>query len=251
MPTEREFLTLRRQKQLAINPRLSELEQWQRYSYIPLDIPRFENPHLIDWFFSKARPVVKQAPDASTQGVGLSLYNSIDIFPNGYTDAMISNAIWTLNIQQEFMELFSDVYKQIMEGFPFTSVNKITLWNSQRAIGWHRDDARFTDCPNEFRVLLHDENTLPTINVARALPDQDTTNLYKAPRLLETNSFAWNNLRTKHSTDFESGHRKIIMVFSRLDIDVDRYHDLMKRSVAKYQDTAMVDDAPTLDWVDV
>lgn len=253
MSTEREFLTQRRIEQLATTPRLAELEQWQQYSYIPLDIPRFENPQLVDWFFNKACPVIKQAPDASTKGVGLSLYDSVDVFPNGYTDSMISNAIWTLNIQQEFMELFSNVYKQILEGFPFKSVNKITMWNSQRAIGWHRDDARFTDCPNEFRVLIYDSNPQSTLQLVPAMPDTDIESLqtFTAPRIAETNSFAWNNLRTKHSTSYDPEHRKIIMVFSRLEIDIDRYHDLMKRSVAKYQDKTMIMSNPTSDWVDI
>lgn len=251
MPIDREFLTKQRQKQLALTPRLCEAERWQKYCYIPLDIPRIENPQLVDWFFEKATPVIKKVADFSTSGVGISAYKSVDIFPNGYSSNMVDSAIWTLNIQQEFMTLFADVYKQIMDEFPFTSLNKITLWSSQQAIGWHRDDARVTDCPNEFRVLLYDENASSTINVAKALPDQDITNVYKAPRLPNTNSFAWNNLRTKHSTDYETGNRKIIMVFSRLDIDVDRYHDLMKRSEAKYQDVAMIDNAPTSDWVDL
>ena len=253
MLTEREYLTEQRLKQLSIDPRLSETEQWQRYGYMPFDIPRIESSELVKWFFERAEPVVKKNPDFSTTAVGLSSYNSVDVFPNGYDDNNIARAAWSLNIHQEFMDLFSDVYEQIMSSFPFTKLNKISLWNSQRAIGWHRDDSKFIDCPNEFRVLLHDENPDSTVKVAEALPDTDinTSSVYSAPRLADTNSFAWNNLRTKHSTDFESAHKKIVMIFARVEIDVDRYHDLMKRSEVKYGNQAMIIDRPTSDWVNI
>jgi hypothetical protein len=253
MLSEREFLTKRRLTQLDANPRLGKLEQWQKYGYMPFDIPRIENSKLVKWFFEEAQPVVKKNPDFSTPAVGLSSYHSVDVFPNGYDDGNIARAAWSLNIHQEFMSLFADVYKEIMDGFPFTKLNKISLWNSQQAIGWHRDDAKFIDCPNEFRVLLHDENPSSTVKVAKALPDVevDTTTFYRAPKLTDTNSFAWNNLRTKHSTDFESEHRKIVMIFGRVEIDVDRYHDLMERSKAKYGDVAFVLDNPTSDWINL
>jgi len=60
------------------------------------------------------------------------------------------------------------------------------------------------------------------------------------PRLADTNSFAWNNLRVIHGSDRVPEYFKILLIVNFVDIDWFKYYKLLERSVDLYQDHALI-----------
>ena len=64
--------------------------------------------------------------------------------------------------------------------------------------------------------MIHDDNPSPTLHIEEFKPDtnipEPNTKKY-IPNLEDTNSFVWNNLRTRHGSDFHPGNRKILLRF--------------------------------------
>ena len=245
-----------RSNMLSTNKRLLELEQWGKYCYLPLDIPKIESPKLVNWFFENKEPIVKLSPDiASPQvynkelGIKKSLYDAIDVFPLGNT---FSNT-WSTNDHPEFLTLFPEIYDQLMTGFPLKSVGKIRFWSSKMPVIFHRDESVFLDYPSSFRVMLHDENPAPTLSLIDVLPDTTTNfdNKFPLHRLEETNTFAWNNLRTKHGSSFQESYKKVLIILERCEIDIPKFHSLMERSVEKYKDFTMISNNKITDYVNL
>jgi hypothetical protein len=249
--SEKEIFSQSRDHQIKRQDRIEEIEQWGKYCYVPLDIPRFNEQKFINYFFERAQPIRKLKTDVSSSSTpGYSNFDSVDVeFDNRYPGL----GIWHENFQNDFLDHFQDFYNKIMEYFPFRSISKFAFWSSNNQIQYHRDQSRFTDNPNSFRIMLHDENPIQTLGIVETLPDQllDQSNRFMIPRLAETNSFAWNNLRTKHGSTFDYKHRKILLMIDRYELDVDRYHDLMRRSVEKYADQVLVSNRDITDFVNL
>jgi hypothetical protein len=89
--------------------------------------------------------------------------------------------------------------------------------------------------------MLYDQNIAKTLSLSECLPDQehDLTTEFPIPKILDTNSFAWNNLRVKHGSFFIPNVRKIILILDWYELDVDKYNKLMQRSVEKYKNYIM------------
>lgn len=240
----RSELSLTRNNQLSEFPELRQLEQWGKYCLLPLDIPKIESPKLISWFFENSEAVSKIKKEAVVADTGgPPLFEAIDVSPTGRLEQPDA---WNTNFHQEFLDLFPEVHEQIMEFFPFTSLDRLRIWSSIRRIPWHRDQTWFVDCPTSFRIMLYDNNPIQTLKV-RTKVNGD----FSLPRLNDTNSYVWNNLRTEHGSNYVDKHRKILIILERYSIDFNRYHDLIKRSVDKYHDYAMVDQRTLADYVDV
>lgn len=235
---ERNFFTQRRKEHLDIWPELETVEKYGQYCLVPLDIPRFDNPLLVKWFFDHCEPTYKISKDIANNRTGVTNFDAIDVLPTNETD---QQDIWTLNIQQSFMTDFKDVYDQIMEYFPFKSLTRIRLWSSTRNVLFHRDHTKFVDFPGAFRIMLYDENPEQTLSLIPSLPDSpdDLSKKFSIPRLDNTNSYTWNNLRTKHGSDFIPGFRKIIIILDRYEIDIERYKNLLDRSIKIYQENCL------------
>lgn len=240
MMNEKEFFTVKRAELLARTPELLKAEKWGGYCYLPLDIPRFECPEIVEWFFQHSKPTVKVSADIATNNTGgNSTFNAIDVMPTGET---VQDDIWTLNVRQDFLTTFPEFYNKIMEHFPFKEIHRMRLWESKENVIFHRDHTKFLDCPGAFRIMLYDTNPVSTLSLIDSLPDaaNNFNSLFRLPRITETNCFAWNNLRTKHGSMFNSNYRKIVVILDRWELDIDKYLDLMTRSVSKYANYAMV-----------
>jgi hypothetical protein len=98
--------------------------------------------------------------------------------------------------------------------------------------------------------MLYDENPEQTLGLIRSLPDSNLrlSDKFMLPRLEETNSFAWNNLRTKHGSTYNPAYRKILIIIERYNLDIDKYHNLMERSVNKFKDYLLMCDRPTSEY---
>lgn len=236
---ERNFFSQRRKEHLNIWPELKLAEAYGNYCLVPLDIPKFNNPSLVKWFFDHCEPTYKISKDVANDRTGGTNFDAIDVLPTNETG---QQDIWTLNVRQDFMTDFKDVYDEIMYYFPFKSLSRIRFWSSTKNVLFHRDHTKFVDFPGAFRIMLYDENSSQTLSLIPSLPDtvDNLSEQFPIPKLENTNSYVWNNLRTKHGSVFVPGFRKIIIILDRYDIDIDRYQDLITRSINKYKTECLV-----------
>lgn len=248
---EKDFFTSKRNELLKNNPELIKAEQWGKYCYVPLDIPKFDCPDIVEWFFQNNKPTTKISADIATDYTGgKPTFDAVDIMPTGDTN---QDDIWSLNVRQDFLTTFPDFYNKIIEYFPFKRIHRIRLWASKENVIYHRDHTKFLDCPGAFRIMLHDTNPISTLSLIDTLPDSpnDFGTLFRLPRINDTNCFAWNNLRTKHGSMFNTNYRKIVVILDRWDLDIDKYIDLMSRSVAKYDNYTMQSKRNLTDYVNI
>lgn len=124
---------------------------------------------------------------------------------------------------------------------PFNARPEFSIWSSIGTVWPHRDQGPWRDLPFSFRAMLYDENPKSTLYLAEVLPDQriDKNKVFPLPRLLDTNTFAWNNLRTKHGSTYEHPHRKILLIFGNTQMNTKKLEDLYERSIAKYEQFTM------------
>ena len=225
---------------------LLDLEKkWGHYGYIPIDIPRIEDPALAPWYFERYSDIIKIAPDATTNKTGhVGPAKSVDVYIEGYNASKDRDAVWTRNVQPEFMTDFKHLYEQVMDLLPIKKLNRLQLWSTWEHMGLHRDWTWMTDLPNCFRIMMYDENPSSTMFVKEVLPDETSPRYPKegivnVARLDETNTFIWNNLRTKHESLYIPGYRKILMILQDYEIDWKKYDVLMERSKSKYDHLAL------------
>jgi hypothetical protein len=241
---EKDIFTDRRLEQLKYDPELIDIERWGKYCYVPLDIPRYNYPEFVDWYFEKAKIIHKLKSDIAYHDYGMSNFDSVDVFLNN----KVEDHIWSTNPQQDFLKLFPDIVDRLYTDFPFKSIGRLNIWSSHRNVRFHRDHTKFIDHPSSFRIMMYDNNPVQTLSLTECLPDQyqekeiEETEVYKfsIPRLPDTNSFVWNNLRTKHGSFFIPNFRKIILIIDIYELDIKRYHDLMEKSIKKYHDHLII-----------
>jgi hypothetical protein len=249
MRSEKELLT--KYRNIFINDQTRSVEDWKEYCYVPLDLPRFDRPDIVDWFYQNTKPTKKihiTPLNPSIKEVG---FNTAEIYYNGSTGANRTSRFRTINERPDFIETFPEFYNQIIEAFPFKSFNYLMFLNSIDDIEYHRDQETVFDGPSQFRIMMHDENPLPTLGFVDVKPNEavDMTKVFYEQRPTETNSLAWNNLRLKHGSAYNPKYRKLILGILDYELDIDRFHDLMKRSVDKYKKYAMISLGPTSDYV--
>ena len=131
---------------------------------------------------------------------------------------------------------------QLMEFFPLTDTGLWRMWSSTAKILNHRDDDSLVDCPMAMRVKLYDENLTETLWLRE---DEEPWNIIRLPDLKDTNSFAWNNVRTYHGSEYDPQYKKILWILT-LDnnLNVNKYIDLMDRSIDKYKNLVIADHRP-------
>jgi hypothetical protein len=92
--------------------------------------------------------------------------------------------------------------------------------------------------------MLYDTNPEETLWVKECLPGKfsfdQPTDKFMLPRLADTNSFVWNNLRTIHGSDRVPEYFKILLIINFVDIDWFKYYNLLERSVELYQEHTLV-----------
>ena len=49
---------LSKYRNVFLNDSNRSIEDWREYAYIPLDIPRFGRPDIVDWFFNSCKPII-------------------------------------------------------------------------------------------------------------------------------------------------------------------------------------------------
>jgi len=231
------------------DPRMLDVEkQFGKYLAVPLDIPKFEfdDPeHFKDWYFKHAIRPVKQKGDYVAQDTGYSHFYSVDLIQEVGDD-------WNLNMQTEnFKKEFPHIWQQFHEALPVTKILTLNLWSSVQTFSEHRDSAEMVDCPGGFRIPLYDENPESTLYVMdNPTKPYSVGEPFFLPKLEETNAYVWNNLRCMHGSVKDENYSKILAVCVAI-VDIEKYVDVMSRSVEKYKDYCLVSSNTLENYVDV
>jgi hypothetical protein len=112
------------------------------------------------------------------------------------------------------------------------------------------------DMPLAMRIKLFDSNPTETLSLLTD-PIKEHNNTYVTlPRVEDSNSYAWNNLRTKHASTWRPNARKILFIWRDKLANaqqVNQYVDLLDRSIAKYQGTEniWIDPNPNTDYINL
>jgi hypothetical protein len=241
-----QYLTLTHRHDIITVEEITDLEyNYGKYCYLPFDIPRFEDSNMIDWFFEKCKAVKKQKTDIADSSVGISLFNSINV----YFDESIRNnsTIWTTNEVRDFKKTFPHFYQQLHDLLPLKTIPRINFWQSTGVIEPHRDHVTCVDMPNSIRIMLYDENPTSTLYIREDRENYQSKKYY-IPQISDTNTFAWNNLRVVHGSDYDNKYRKILILFNDFVVDYKKYKTLIDRSVVKYSDNVAISTADIADF---
>lgn len=228
---------------------VSELEKaYGKYLFVPFDIPLIkpkDEEAFVSWYKAKSlRSVKKMSNIANPNGIGNNHFFTI----NGSAN---EDEVWSQNVVDDTFILFPELKEQLLEFFPITYLGRWRMWNSTEKIKAHRDDDTMIDCPMALRVKLYDTNPAETLWITKenALGVIDTTTV-AGPHIhlktrSETNSFAWNNLRTFHGSEYDPSFYKILWIITcDTNLHVNRYVDIMDRSISKYTESLIIDSDP-------
>ena len=235
-----EFISEQRKQQIGLYgaagaQRHSDLEnKYGKYLFVPLALPIFEVPdkeHFFAWWSSHMAITKKLGGDAVMSGYGITPFETIDIVNE------IGNQWWEANNQREsFKSEFPKLWQQFNDYLPFDKLLRLTFWSSRHAIQEHRDSAEFMDAPGSLRVMLYDNNPEETLYVFdNPLSPFESGEPHMLPRAPGTNSFVWNNLRVKHGSIYNPGHKKVLAFAAGL-FNIDKYEELMENSLNLYKD---------------
>lgn len=242
--SQKENFTELRDQQLKIlnNNIITDLEKkWGKLLYTPLDIPVINDELFSEWYFENAKPIVKTKPDVADPEIGYSSFVSVNVYRPGVSNSTISewlakSSAWTSNPQQEWFIKFPKMYQQIMDTLPFNTIPNINMWSSTRQIDPHIDQTHFIDVPISFRIMVYDENPTTTLYTGECLPDTpwDNNSSFYCKLPESTNTFVWNNLRTRHGSLHDPRYRKILLIVNGFNINWKQYDELLDRSVRKF-----------------
>jgi len=258
---EKEYFTKERLLSLSIwNEKIERIKHLEnKFGNIcltPLDVPKIQSINhekFVSWFYKNCKPSIKQNPDVATKAVGYSKFKSIDLIPDNFDT---KNRVWSKNPISNFHKLWPDLWEQMHEYLPFECIKGFTIWNSTDDILPHRDPGIFTDFPVSFRILLNDNDPNINLFVGECFPNADLFNLSVSKGFnnkLDTNCLTWNNLRTVHWSKKTIGYDKILLIMLPWvnKINLDKYEQLIEKSLVKYQQQILKSKSPLDNWIDI
>jgi hypothetical protein len=254
LPETKENLSIIRDKEsksnfMKGNNAYTEFEKtYGKYLFLPYDVPTIKLNDIekfTSWFYDNSLNATKVGKDFS--------YGTLPASDNTYLsiDSSVWRTVWSKNPRPEIFTLFPELFEQIHEYMPWVGKQDFlwSLWSSRENIPEHRDITSCVDVPHSMRIKLFDTNPEETLSLRCDPPMMDHSNEYVTiPMPDDTNSFGWNNLRTKHKSVYHGGDFKKILFIWRgqlsTDEQVTQLADLFDRSIAKYSSQ------PGMVWVD-
>jgi len=231
------------------NNAYTEFEKtYGKYLFLPYDVPAIKINNIekfISWFYENSLHASKVFEDFS-----------YDVLPSSDTtflsiDSSVWKTVWSKNPRPEVFTLFPELFEQIFEYMPWVGNKDYywSMWSSCADVPEHRDITSCVDVPHSMRIKLFDTNPSETLSLRCSPPNNK--DLYESkpiPVLYDTNTFGWNNLRTKHKSIFHGNDfRKILFIWRwhlTTDKQVTQIADMFDRSIAKYSSH------PGMVWVD-
>jgi len=218
-------------------------EKYRNIRWLPLDIPRIEfddfeefkdlwerecidvvrvKPDVAEPWSKEDHPFGKNSSWHVSQFKGLTLYNNPDL---NLSERSFADKEYKGNFRQ-----FNRILEQINEYFPMHTLITAFIWKSTMEVKPHRDKSAFWKCPTEFRVMLHDDNSEPTLYVADI--EHGDVNYIDLPS--DTTSFCWSNGTQIHGSDY-LGKDKYLLCLSGIQHSA-KSEELFERSIQKYRD---------------
>ena len=217
---------------IAERQKLNALEKkFGEYIYLPFDVEpiRPNDPtRFAAWYREHSKPISKIRADvAGSPYSGANNFRSINSQDQ-------HDLIWETNRRDDIFTVFPEL-KTGMEQLPFKKPGEFSMWSSMRPVMLHRDQGAWEDLPASFRIMLYDENPRETLFL-RERPAKTYQNILPILPLRRTDSnvFGWSNLRTAHGSTWNPAYFKVLLIFTALWLDLDKFEDLLERSVAKY-----------------
>jgi len=237
-----------------------ELEKaYGKYLFVPFDIPKIV-PHdiekFVEYFYFNAQRINKRMADLSgtTEDKENLPYVSITSTTKNW-----DGRSFDLNPSDNIYHDFPEIFEQINDLLPWVGDIdfKWTMWSTHHNVLLHRDIGAMIDAPISARIKLFDTNPFETLTLHLDPIDKDDSfkKVWPLPIPADTNSFAWNNVRTKHKSVFipsknKMKYRKILFIWRgglTSKKQVNQYTDLLDRSIAKYQNETLVDTDNTVE----
>ncbi len=229
-------LTLKRSRQFySLNEQarrnMAEFErEYGKYLFVELDVEPIVPDDIAkfrEWFDSTAVAVKKIKNDIAGGYGGEPIFASVDTYTT-------KNSIWESNVNTQLFHLFPELLQKLNQ-LPFYGFPLVRIWSSIRQVFPHRDEGSFFDFPNSFRSMLFDDNPSQTLFL---FEDPAIPNCPREIRFLPSNAktFAWNNLRVQHAS-FYRGFQKCLLILDNVELDLNRYANLLDRSIAKNGDS--------------
>ena len=226
-----------------------ELErQYGKYLLVPLALPKFELPDLDmfkHWWNEHAISPKKLVSETLAPEVGYTSAECVDLIEK-------FQSLWTPNMQTEnFKKAFPKLWDQFHDLLPIDEFVNLHLWSSVIPFKEHRDPGEVVDIPISFRIKLYDENPEETLYVFEnpTMP-YEYGEIKHPPRLEDTNSWVWNNLRVKHGSIYNPEYKKC-MVLCAGKINIKKYETLLNTSINKYKDHCIISDNSLENFVNV
>jgi hypothetical protein len=214
-------------------------KKYGKFCFVPLDIPVISDNTIVDNYFEIAKQVTKIKKDVASNIIGSSNFLSLDYSKN--LDKTKYH-VWTRTSSESNNLKLKNLLDQLYAYLPFTYIENFSLWSSLSNVNLHRDRAIFFDIPNSFRINLYDSNIQPTLFLEE-FPSNKLDSVEKdrffIPKFEYTNTFIWNNYRTKHGSFFTPPGRKILLIVGQVIIDWKKYDILLERSISKYKNNLM------------
>jgi hypothetical protein len=220
-------------------------DKFRPIRWLPLDLPKIEldsqeefmdfwdkehidvvrvHPCTAEPWSKETHPLGKFSNYYQPQFKGLHMYTwDPDKFHEN------ENGIWARKYKPHPM--FDRMIEQIKDLFPFSKIEHMYIWESVRSVYPHRDQTFFYNCPTEFRVMLNDENTQPTLYTADI--EHGDIN-YIDLQGLDTNSFCWSNGSQLHGSDYYGKRKQLLCITAA--IDPKKMDILLEKSISKYKD---------------
>lgn len=237
-----------------------ELEKtFGKYLYVPFDIPVIRPNNLtmfVDFFFEQAKPIAKRMKDFAPGVVETFNVDNSYLSINSTTEGW-SGGSFTTNPCPIAYEMFPEIFEQIHEYMPFIDNKdfKWSMWSSRTNVPLHRDLTSFIDAPTAIRIKLFDSNPFETLSLGLAVPKdtyiskQSDITLVPLSIPINTNTFAWNNLRTKHRSVYlnngKKTYKKVLFIVRQIPEtpkQIQQYIDLLERSISKYKENVRIDE---------
>jgi hypothetical protein len=217
-------------------------EKYKNLIWLPLDIPRIEfddyNEFLDIWNYQShdvvrvksdiAEPWTKEGhPWKEKSSWNVAQFNGLHLYQ--HPNVPIDGNSFAAKLYTGKIPMFERIVDQVNTYYPVHTLISLFIWESKMPIAAHRDRGAFWNCPTDFRSMLYDENTEPTLYVS----DNDLKPVYvDLPE--DTNTFCWSNGKSLHGSTYY-GKRKFILCASMIQHSK-KTEELVDRSIIKYKD---------------
>jgi hypothetical protein len=224
-------------------------EKFQNLSWVPLNLPKFNIGDLsvFEEIWERESIEIKNNNDPSyiTEFKGLHItanclldFNLHDLYVNGkMSKTQVSDAsgysqgrnvvgAWSKKLYKH--KFFFNLISEIMDKFPIRQISNMLILETINDVLPHREQSWVWKCPTEFRIMLHDENTEPTIYVTNIQTGKTT--YIDLPS--DTNSFAWSNGNYIYGIDYH-GKKSYQLVVNAI-WDSNKLEKLLENSLQKY-----------------